>query len=165
MLTGKLVSHHGNDIHRLERRNVIASDSSPKILSSPGNSHQVHTFNANLNHCVKSVYIWSFSGPYFPTFGLEKLRTWTFFTQWTSFIKRFFPNLVLVILVKPQSFFEATWLMHKPSSCLNFLRFQLLQLLKNSLYFYSRKEEVKHLESSKVKHLEFSRSVVFCMFY
>ena len=55
-----------------------------------------------LTHCVKSVQIRSFSGPYFPAFGLnteryaislysvrmwkntnqKKLRIWTLFTQW-----------------------------------------------------------------------------------
>ena len=45
-------------------------------------------WNVAVNHCVKSVRIWSFSGPHFPTFGLntgkygpEKLRTQTLFTQ------------------------------------------------------------------------------------
>ena len=27
-----------------------------------------------LNHCVKSVRIWSYSGPYFPAFGLNTER-------------------------------------------------------------------------------------------
>ena len=59
-------------------------------------------------HCVKSVQIRSFSGPYFPAFGLntetyalyrislriqsecgkcgpEKVRIWTLFTQWKYF--------------------------------------------------------------------------------
>ena len=26
------------------------------------------------NHCVKSVYIWSYSGPHFPAFGLNTER-------------------------------------------------------------------------------------------
>ena len=34
---------------------------------------------------TKSIQIWSFSGPYFPVFGLntgqKKLRVWTLFTQ------------------------------------------------------------------------------------
>ena len=80
------------------------------------------------------------------------------------FYKKVFSKLSIGDISKARNFFEATWLMHKPSSCLNFLRFQLLQLLKNFLYFYSRKEEVKHLESSKVKRLEFSRSAVFACF-
>ena len=28
--------------------------------------------------CVKSIRIWSFSGPYFPTFGLNTERYWTY---------------------------------------------------------------------------------------
>ena len=34
-----------------------------------------------VEHCVKSVCIQSFSGPYFPAFGQEKLRTRILFTQ------------------------------------------------------------------------------------
>ena len=48
-----------------------------------------------INHSVKSVQIWSFSGPYFPVFGLntekcgpEKLHIWTLFTQWVIQIPR-----------------------------------------------------------------------------
>ena len=32
-------------------------------------------------HCVKSVRIWSFSGPYFPAFRPEKLQIRTLFRQ------------------------------------------------------------------------------------
>ena len=32
-------------------------------------------------HCVKSVRIRSFFGPYFPAFGPEKPRVWALFTQ------------------------------------------------------------------------------------
>ena len=39
----------------------------------------------NGTHCVKSVQMRSFSGPYFPAFGLnsnqKKHRIWTLFTQ------------------------------------------------------------------------------------
>ena len=35
--------------------------------------------------CVKSIGIWSFSGPYFPAFGPEKLRVRTYFTQCYSY--------------------------------------------------------------------------------
>ena len=31
---------------------------------------QAHSHNRNV-HCVKSVRIWSYSGPYFPAFGLN----------------------------------------------------------------------------------------------
>ena len=37
-----------------------------------------------IQHCVKSICIQSFSGPYFPAFGPEKLRIRTFFTQCKS---------------------------------------------------------------------------------
>ena len=37
-------------------------------------------------HCVKSARIRSFSGPYFPAFGQEKLRIRTLFTQCLSSI-------------------------------------------------------------------------------
>ena len=30
--------------------------------------------NGNLSYCVKSVRIWSYSGPYFPAFGLNTER-------------------------------------------------------------------------------------------
>ena len=46
---------------------------------------------ASEKHCVKSVHIRSFFGPYFPAFGLntgkygpEKLRIRTLFTQWNE---------------------------------------------------------------------------------
>ena len=46
-------------------------------------------------HCVKSVHIWSFSGPYFPVFGLDterygpkKFRMRTLFTQCSSLTKQ-----------------------------------------------------------------------------
>ena len=31
-------------------------------------------FQANVSHCVKSVRIWSYSGPHFPEFGLNTER-------------------------------------------------------------------------------------------
>ena len=40
-----------------------------------------------LYYCVKSVRIRSFSGPYFPAFGLEKLRIRTLFTQCAYLLK------------------------------------------------------------------------------
>ena len=33
------------------------------------------------SHCIESVRIRRYSGPYFPTFGPELLQIWTFFTQ------------------------------------------------------------------------------------
>ena len=38
-------------------------------------------------HCVKSVRIWSFSGPYFPAFGPEKLGIQTVFAQCETITK------------------------------------------------------------------------------
>ena len=59
------------------------------------------TFNPFITHihCLKSIHIWRFSGPYFTAFGLnmerfsrnagkygpEKLRIRTLFTQWSQF--------------------------------------------------------------------------------
>ena len=39
------------------------------LLFLPGTANY-HYFNRKTKHCVKSVRIWKFSGPYFPAFGL-----------------------------------------------------------------------------------------------
>ena len=60
-------------------------------------------------YCVKSVRIWSFSGPYFPTFGPEKLRIQILFTQcsnrsglnyWTKEFPRKFRSIFHVFELK-----------------------------------------------------------------
>ena len=49
------------------------------------------SINSLDSHCVKSVQMRSFSGPYFSVFGLtsrkyrpEKIRVWTLFTQFAA---------------------------------------------------------------------------------
>ena len=44
-------------------------------------AHVFFFFFLKVSHCVKSVRILSFSGPFFPAFGPEKPRIWTLFTQ------------------------------------------------------------------------------------
>ena len=36
-----------------------------------GNFVKIILYNYDIRHCVKSVHVWSYSGPYFPAFGLN----------------------------------------------------------------------------------------------
>ena len=47
----------------------------------------INCTNFQARYCVKSVHIRSFSGPYFPAFGLEKFRIRTLFTQCAYLLK------------------------------------------------------------------------------
>ena len=58
--------------------------------------------------CVKSFRIWSFSGPYFPTFGPEKLRIRALFTQWKRFRFKFVRPLLLPTSSQNKVFTEST---------------------------------------------------------
>ena len=59
-----------------------------------------------LEHCVKSCRIWSFSGPYFPTFGPEKLRIQALFTQWERFRFKVCKTFVTSHFFSEQSFYR-----------------------------------------------------------
>ena len=48
-------------------------------------------------------------------------------------------------------FFEVTWIMPQPSSCLNFLRFQASKMLRNCLFHFTKR---RGSVLSKVKHFQ-----------
>ena len=62
--------------HVLSRKNSYISRNKPALLKS-SNKHRAQ-FQPPY-HCVKSVCIWSFSGPYFPALGLNTGRYGVFF--------------------------------------------------------------------------------------
>ena len=61
-------------------------------------------------------------------------------------------------------FFEATWLMSHPSSCLNFWRFPLSKWLKSWLFLLTERRGSSCILSQAVVILD-RRSVVFSTFY
>ena len=84
--------HAPRNVYVLFSRNFDPLDGNvvnqTKIKLEPGNQNQEnpHIWYSFIfkNHCVKRVCVWSYSGPHFPTFGLN--------TEDTSYPSVFSPN-------------------------------------------------------------------------
>ena len=65
--------------------------------------YEILTSRLKEYHCVKTVFIRSFSGAYFPALGPEKLRIRTFFTQCTRLEEIIFNGLDTISLIENSS--------------------------------------------------------------
>ena len=71
--------------------------------------YEILTSRLKEYHCVKTVFIRSFSGAYFPALGPDKLRIRTFFTQCTRLEEITFNGLDTISPVENSSLNAATF--------------------------------------------------------
>ena len=98
-------------------------------------------------------------------FYIVNLEIWAFYEYFnlqvsSVFIKSNCCYAPIVIL----QFFEATWLMSQPSSCLNFWRFPLSKWLNSRLFLLTERRGPSCILSQTVVILD-GRSVIFSTFY
>ena len=98
-------------------------------------------------------------------FYIVNLEIWAFYKYFNLQVSSVFINsnccyTPIVIL----HFFEATWLMSQPSSCLNFWRFPLSKWLKSRLFLLTERRGPSCILSQTVVILD-GRSVIFSTFY